>query len=179
MRQHWLSGGIMKSIINFRRAPLAVIALTVGVFLAASQPVKAGDILLSVDATAVGGKAINFDLAALDALAQQSFRTRTPWTPGPYNFSGPSLKAILDAAGAHYGIVTAAAANNYTVAMPVQDASSAAPVVVTRINGKTFGLRDKGPLWILYPFDADAKYRNEVNDSRSIWQLVTLSVSPK
>ena len=32
-------------------------------------------------------------------------------------------------------------------------------------------LRDKGPLWVIYPFDDDPRYRSETVYFRSIWQL--------
>jgi hypothetical protein len=31
-------------------------------------------------------------------------------------------------------------------------------------------LRDKGPLWIIYPYDSKSDFRTEVVYSRSIWQ---------
>jgi hypothetical protein len=39
------------------------------------------------------------------------------------------------------------------------------------MDGKTMSVRDKGPLWIIYPYDSSADYRTEVVYSRSIWQL--------
>jgi hypothetical protein len=36
-------------------------------------------------------------------------------------------------------------------------------------------VRDKGPLWVIYPYDSD-DYRSEVIYSRSIWQLDRLEV---
>lgn len=158
------------------RALLVPLALCLA---AAAQPAIAGQPLLTVNATAVGGTKMTFDLAALDALPQQSFRTATPWTVGVKRFSGPSLQAVLNKAGAHNGKVLAIALNNYSVTMPMKDLGPEAPVIVTRIDKKTYGIRDKGPLWVLYPFDRAAKYRTEVNDSRSIWQLTKLTVTPK
>jgi len=38
------------------------------------------------------------------------------------------------------------------------------------------GLREKGPLWVIYPYDSDAKFRTEVIYSRSIWQLDRLAI---
>ncbi|MEC8574513.1 MAG: oxidoreductase, partial [Pseudomonadota bacterium] len=38
-------------------------------------------------------------------------------------------------------------------------------------------LRDKGPLWIVYPFDSDPAYQTEAIYSRSIWQLEEITVT--
>jgi len=37
-------------------------------------------------------------------------------------------------------------------------------------------VREKGPLWVIYPYDSDAKFRTEVIYSRSIWQLDRLAI---
>ena len=39
-------------------------------------------------------------------------------------------------------------------------------------------VRDKGPFWIIYPFDSNPDYQSEVIYSRSIWQLNRLEVLP-
>jgi hypothetical protein len=36
-------------------------------------------------------------------------------------------------------------------------------------------LREKGPLWVIYPYDSDPAYRTEETYSRSIWQLNRLA----
>jgi len=39
-------------------------------------------------------------------------------------------------------------------------------------------VREKGPLWIIYPFDATNAYRTESHYARSIWQLERIDVRP-
>ncbi len=50
------------------------------------------------------------------------------------------------------------------------------PVLATKVDGRALTIRDKGPLWIVYPRDhhkilQDAKY-----DARWVWQLNKLHV---
>ena len=45
------------------------------------------------------------------------------------------------------------------------------------MNGEIMSLRDKGPLWVIYPYDQNAAYRSEVTYSRSIWQLDRIEVT--
>ena len=40
--------------------------------------------------------------------------------------------------------------------------------------GNRFSIRDKGPLFIIYPFDQDESLRNETYFARSVWQLKEL-----
>jgi hypothetical protein len=44
------------------------------------------------------------------------------------------------------------------------------------MNGAEMSIRDKGPLWIVYPYDASDDFRSEVVYSRSIWQLDRIEV---
>ena len=43
-------------------------------------------------------------------------------------------------------------------------------------DGKPLSVRDKGPIWLLYPFDSDAQYQTEVIYARSIWQIERMEV---
>ena len=115
-------------------------------------------------------------LSDLDALDQENFTTSTLWTDGDMVFSGVPLKTILahfDLAGETLEMV---ALNDYAVTMPIADLEDNAPIVATRINGAPMAVRDKGPFWVVFPYDAEAKYQTEITYSRSIWQLSKLRV---
>jgi len=68
------------------------------------------------------------------------------------------------------------ALNDYAVTIPVADLEDAAPILATRMNGETMSVRDKGPYWVVFPYDSDPKYSTETNYARSIWQLNRLKV---
>ncbi|CAN0586856.1 unnamed protein product, partial [Ectocarpus sp. 12 AP-2014] len=57
------------------------------------------------------------------------------------------------------------------VEVPVEDAVEDGPIIAYLSNGKPMSVREKGPLWIVYPYDSDPKFQTEVIYSRSIWQL--------
>ena len=38
-------------------------------------------------------------------------------------------------------------------------------------NGQPMSIRDKGPLWILFPFDADPDFLSDTYRTYSIWNL--------
>lgn len=136
-------------------------------------------ILLTIDGNITAKDAgLSFDDAALMALPQQTFTTTTAWTEGPMEFSGPALSDVLAVAGAGGGDLRLLAANDYAVTLPRDLVEPAAPIIATRIGGKPFGLREKGPLWLVFPYDSDPKYRREDVFASSIWQLVRLTVLP-
>ena len=49
-------------------------------------------------------------------------------------------------------------------------------LLATRLDGQAMTVREKGPLFIVYPFDDSAELRQERYYARSAWQLRTLEV---
>ena len=139
----------------------------------------AGKVLLSVTgrvASANAPQRADFDLAMLDALPQHSFATSTPWYKEVRKFSGPLLRDVLSAAGASGSTLGAIALNNYKVEIPADDPHKFKVLLATRLDDKLMAVRDKGPLFIIYPYDDSADLRSERYYSRSAWQLRKIDV---
>lgn len=117
-----------------------------------------------------------FDLEMLQSLGVSAVSTTTIWTDGVQTFEGVLLADLLARLGVTEGTLLATAINDYTVEIPVSDAIEGGPIVAYTRNGAPMSVRDKGPLWIIYPYDSKANYRSEVVYSRSIWQLDRLKV---
>lgn len=117
-----------------------------------------------------------FDMAMLKALPQTSFSTQTPWDQNPASFSGPLLRDVLQLVQAKGGQLRALALNDYRVKLPVSDAHEHDVVVAVQMNGKPIPVRTKGPLFIIYPFDAKKELQHKTYYERSIWQLKALEV---
>ncbi|MEC7762629.1 MAG: molybdopterin-dependent oxidoreductase [Pseudomonadota bacterium] len=144
-----------------------------------SLEMPTGDVVLSVTGNIAAmndGDAAVFDEAMLRALGETSFETTTIWTEGVQTFTGVSLKDLLDELGVEAGTLEARALNDYAVEIPVSDAVEGGPIVAYARNGKSMSIRDKGPLWIVYPFDSNDAYASETIYSRSIWQLDRIDV---
>jgi hypothetical protein len=124
------------------------------------------------------GEQAVFDMAMLEALPQHSFTTRTPWFDQPVSFTGPLLSDVLDAVKANGTVLEATALNDYTVTIPAADARQFKVVIARLLNGKPMRVRDKGPLFVVYPFDSSLELRKSVYYERSIWQLKALNVKP-
>lgn len=112
----------------------------------------------------------------LSSLPQTVFETTTIWTTGMQEFTGVPLAVLLDTIGAKDGIARAVAANDYAVDIPIASITSTEPIVAWKIDGKPISRRTKGPLWIVFPYDSDAKFRTETVYSQSIWQLQSINV---
>lgn len=149
--------------------------------LAASDPISApeGKVVLTVTGNIErtnDGDALQFDYAMLKALDATIVETSTIWTDGVRKFQGVNLATLVDVVGAKSGAFLVTAINNYTVEIPLSDAVDDGPILAYAIDGKSISVRDKGPLWIIYPYDRDPEYRTEVIYSRSIWQLDRIEV---
>lgn len=147
--------------------------------LFAAAPLHAGEVMLTVAgdvAPGPDGGDWTFDNDALHALPVTSFTTSTIWTDGPQSFEGVLLKTLLDRVGAAEGTIKAVALNDYMVEIPTEDAVDGGPIIAYMRNGHEIGVRDKGPLWLVYPFDDDRAYQSEEYYSRSIWQLNRLTI---
>jgi hypothetical protein len=122
------------------------------------------------------GEVANFDMAMLERLPQHSFVTRTPWYQMPRKFTGPLLRDVLAAAGAQGSNLRAIALNDYRVDLPFDDVQRHDVLLARLLDDKPLAVRDKGPLFIIYPFDSKVELRSTVYYSRSAWQLKTLEV---
>ena len=149
---------------------LAVIILTSSLGTAA----RAEGVILTVT---IGGETKTYDRQALESLGLETIKTATIWTEGVQEFQGVPLHLLTDAIGTETGTLLATAINDYTVEIPLSDATEGGPILAMRMNGEIMSLRDKGPLWVIYPYDQNAAYRSEVTYSRSIWQLDRIEVT--
>lgn len=160
-----------------RRIFFAIALITFGTIAHAQQ----GEVILTVSGnTTKDGPEINvsYDLAMLQALPKTSFTTSTMWTQGAQSFDGVLLKDLLDLHGITSGTIVATAINDYAVDIPIEDAVIGGPIIAYALNGTPMSVRDKGPLWIVYPYDQNTAYQSEVIFSRSVWQLNRISITP-
>jgi hypothetical protein len=169
----------MKSAaFTFIASILAITAFSATSALALDAPT--GDVILTITGPNLShpnaGTTAQFDLEMLEKLSGRSGTMETPWTTGKIAFSGPLLKSVLEAAGAEGTSLRVKAMNDYAADVPMEDATTIDTMLATRMNGDTMSIRDKGPLFLIYPFDADSSLYNEKYFSRSVWQIKEIEV---
>ena len=147
---------------------------------AQSLPAPDGEPLLTVTgniALTDRGDAAVFDQAMLEAMDPVTITPSTIWTEGAQTFTGVPLAQLVELLGAEGEVMMATAINDYTVEIPREDWVENGPIVAFLNNGEPMSIRDKGPLWIIYPYDDNPDYQTEVIYSRSIWQLNRIQVA--
>ena len=139
-----------------------------------------GEVVLTIDGT-IGrmnaeGRA-DFDLEMLRAMPAVKFRTATPWTDGPVEFEGVAFADLLKSVEASGKSIKAAALNDYVAQVDAQTLISSGAILAYRMNGEDISIRDKGPLWIMFPFDQKPDLKSETIYSQSVWQLRKMTLA--
>ncbi len=156
-----------------------LVGLVISATLVGALEAPTGRIILQVSGEITESNSdgsMEFDLDMLDALGVTTVTTETPWTEGPVSFQGVLIRDLLATVGSTGTSVDAEALNDYTVTIPVSDFSQYDVILATRANGEVLTVRDRGPVWIIYPWTDQPMLQNEIYYSRSIWQLKSLIV---
>lgn len=167
------SARLKEKTMNRRNFVLMISGLTAGL---ATQALGSADMLLRVDGDIRGAGGVSFTDADLLKFKQKSFATSTVWTEGVHQFSGPSLQLLLDKLGAGPGNLRLTAVNDYSVEVNRSLVTADAPIIANRIDNKIFDRRAKGPLWVMFPFDALPDLQNEAVFAACAWQLSRITV---
>ncbi|WP_245541151.1 hypothetical protein [Yoonia vestfoldensis] len=138
-----------------------------------------GDVVLTVSGNIThtnGDGVARFDRAMLQDLQQATITAATPWFDATHDFSGPLGLAVLEAVGAQGGTLRVVALNDYAATVPAADLRDLGAVLATHLDGQMMSVRDKGPLFLIYPFDDNPDLFDEVYFGRSVWQIARIEV---
>ena len=142
-------------------------------------PKPTGQVILTmtgqISRTNAPGRA-EFDRAMLEALDMKTIATVNNWLSGKHEYAGPTGKALLDAVGAAGSSMTAVAINDYKVEIPIADFEKYPVILAMKLDGEYMTVRNKGPLWVIYPHDDFPELRTRANDAKWIWQLKSIDV---
>jgi len=122
------------------------------------------------------GNAAVFDRSMLEALGMDGFETTTPWYNRPVRFDGVRMQRLMQVVGASGTSVTAVALNNYTTDIPLADFERYGVLLAMKRDGVDMPVSDKGPLFIVYPYDSEPELKSQLFYSRSAWQVAELIV---
>jgi len=153
-----------------------------GVVLALAQevlPAPNDPVILAVSGKITRTNAADharFDRAMLEALGTTEVSTSTPWTDGVQKFRGVLARDLLDLTGAEGKTVRAIALNDYVIDIPVADFRDYPVLLALEMNGTRLEVRDKGPIWIVYPLDHYEDLQGRKTERKMVWQLKELQV---
>ena len=157
-------------------AVLATFILVLATLPLAAEPLGSpgGKVILTISGnisnTNRDGTAV-FDRQMLEALGVSELELTTPWTEGRQKFVGVLGSKILDAVGAEGGTIVARAINDYQVKIPLSDLRKYPVLFALKQNGAYMRVRDKGPIWIIYPRESYPELDTDLITDRWVWQL--------
>lgn len=155
---------------------LRAVLIATAVVVASSLPALASDVILTIDGAIAGGVPVDMTREDLEALGSVSIETKTPWSDGVIVFEGVSFAALLEKVGATGDTLAVVALNNYRSELPVEDIAKYGVILALKQDGAYMPVSDKGPLFVVYPFDTYAALNNEVYYARSAWQVRSITV---
>ncbi|MBV8042800.1 molybdopterin-dependent oxidoreductase [Pluralibacter sp.] len=117
------------------------------------------------------GEPQKFSIADLEKMGSETIETTTPWYDGRMRFEGVSFNKLFDKVNAQGQTVKVIALNDYTISVPVDDLKKFNAILAYKRNGNFMPIRDKGPLFIIYPYDSKPELNNQVYYARSAWQV--------
>lgn len=169
-----MGGNIRILQLVLRTVALVLCLTTAGVAVAQDFSAPQGEVILTVSGQigkTNGEGTLQLDAAHYASLPQHEFTTSTTWTEGTPTFKGVLLKDLIAAVEATGGTINLTALNDYKISMPMADVRDDGPLLAYMMDGKPMSVRDKGPIWLVFPYDDNADYRTEQTYARSIWQL--------
>lgn len=120
--------------------------------------------------------AAQFDRPMLEALGMVTVETTTPWYEGSARFEGVPLAKLMKQVGASGQSAAVVALNDYTTEIPLEDFAKYNVILALKRNGEYMPVRDKGPLFVVYPFDSHPELKNQTYYGRSAWQVAKIVV---
>ncbi len=148
---------------------------------AQALPPLTGPVVLTVtglDPAAFPGGKLELDTAMLQAMGASQITTSTIWTDGAHVYTGVMVKTLALQIKSGNRALRFRALNDYAVDIPAADISDVAPILAYAVDDAPMSVRDKGPLWVIYPFDAGPEFRTDTIFTRSVWQVSAIEVLP-
>ena len=164
--------------MNFIHRTLLVLALASPAYAASLPTPESTPILIvsgKIKNTNFDGTA-QFDRAMLEDMTSMTFETKTPWHDGVVRFEGVPVAELMEAVGAYGETLTAIALNDYVTDIPMSDFSEFGVMLALKQDGEYLSVRDKGPLFIVYPFDSSSDLQSQTYFGRSAWQISEMIV---
>jgi hypothetical protein len=132
--------------------------------------------ILRIDGRIDGTAEIALTREAFEAIGLTTIRTTTPWHQGLQTFEGVRLSTLMAFCKASGTSLEVVALNKYRTTIPVSDFAKYEPILAIKRDGQYMPVRDKGPLFVIYPYDSDPALRSEQYYGRSAWQVAAITV---
>lgn len=164
-----------KPIVNIRNTKRAIILIMVMLGALMIKPAFAEKVILSIQGEGIRAP-IHLSMDKLKSLPSITVTTETIWTNQKHEYKGVLLSTLLEKASAKGSTLSMTALNDYTIEVPIETLTRHKAFIAYEQDGKEMKIRNKGPLWLLYPFSDAPEINTPFYQSHSIWQLRKIRV---
>lgn len=170
-----------RGLARFAMASLAALALmgpAAPLWAGSADPTPETIVMMVTYEDGSGREMRELTLGEVMELPVSGFETTTVWTEGVQRFEGVWLEDLIAHLGLSEGTLELSALNEYLVDFEADEIPGSKALVAYRHNGKLMSAREKGPLWIVYPYDDGPEFQTELTLMSSIWQLDRIIALP-
>lgn len=163
----------------FAAAAVVIQLVVCGAAAACSLPQPKGEVILTVDGMITAcneGLEVQLDRAMIEALPRREIRTENPWDQGPTTYEGVLMRDLMKYVGASGKTANVAALNDYRSDIPLADAEKYDVILAYKRDGVELPVRDKGPLFVVFPFTDVPELATEARYAQSVWQVNRITV---
>jgi hypothetical protein len=158
---------ILKQVLN----GLAAVIVLTGLYATAAK----ADGMLSM--TKSDGETMRVSMKELMALQATEINTSTQWTDGVQKFRGVAFDLLFDTYGLDAETVRVSALNDYNVMVPADVLREDGAILAYHLNGTEMSIREKGPFWVIFPYDSDARFETDTYWAYSVWQVKSVDAA--
>ena len=159
--------------LSILKRALGALLLIAGAAVA-NEPISNAETVLTVS---YQGKSHAFSMADLQVMPSETVATETPWTDGMSSYRGVPLSHLLKAVQAkHVQSMKVTALNDYHAVVDYPAIQKYPVILAYEADGKAMRVRDKGPLWLLYPLSDYEALRVPKRHSEMVWQIKTIEI---
>jgi hypothetical protein len=136
----------------------------------------AGQDILRIESATGPKSQVELSLSALESLPHTTFTTKTPWYNGPVTFEGVLMRDLMNAEGLNGKRVVVTCLDKYSVEIPFEDVKNYNVILAYKRDGKYMPISDRGPLFVVYPYDSDPVLQADKFYVRSAWQVSSMTI---
>lgn len=162
-------------IFRFFSVSIALSLVLAGT-LETARPASAAEGILTIGGGSPSVAEVDLDYEALARMPHHRVVTSTPWTEGASVFEGVLMRELMRVIGVTGTTIKLVALNDYSITIPVSDIESYDVILAYERDGAPMPVRDKGPLWVIYPLDAHPELNAQETHAKMIWQVRRMEV---
>ena len=84
---------------------------------------------------------------------------------------------LFDTYGLNAETVRVSALNDYSVMVPANVLREDGAILAYHLNDAEMSVREKGPFWVIFPYDADARFQTDTYWAYSVWQVKSVDAA--